>query len=146
VTIARAFAIAPDEPFSALDELTARRLRLLLQALWLGEGHRPTGILVTHNMLEAAFLADRIYVMGGRPASFSAVIEVDLLRPRRPANPALFDDHAGAGPRQTKKARHAIACRAPFPPASLARPKAGKSAQRNTMVLLPWTSTRSSRW
>lgn len=93
MTIARAFAIAPDEPFSALDELTARRLRLLLQALWLSEGHRSTGILVTHNMLEAAFLAERIYVMGGRPASFSAVIEVDLPRPRSPDDPALFEVH-----------------------------------------------------
>ena len=74
-----------DEPFSALDELTARRLRLLLQALWLNESQsRPTGILVTHNMMEAAFLADRIFVMGGHPARFSAVIEVNVRRPRDP--------------------------------------------------------------
>jgi NitT/TauT family transport system ATP-binding protein len=99
VAIARAFAIRPDvllldEPFSALDELTARRLRLLLQELWIAEDkHRPTGILVTHNMLEAALLADRIYVMNGKPARFSAVIEVDPPRPRDPDDPALFDVH-----------------------------------------------------
>lgn len=99
VAIARAFAIRPDvllldEPFSALDELTARRLRLLLQELWTEEdGHRPTGILVTHNMLEAALLADRIYVMNGKPARFAAVIDVNALRPRDPDAPALFDVH-----------------------------------------------------
>lgn len=99
VSIARAFAIEPDvllldEPFSALDELTARRLRLLLQAMWMsGEGPRPTGVLVTHNMLEAAFLADRIAVMGGHPAEIVRVIDVDVPRPRDPDDPALFDVH-----------------------------------------------------
>jgi ABC-type nitrate/sulfonate/bicarbonate transport system ATPase subunit len=99
VAIARAFAIPPDvllldEPFSALDELTARRLRMLLQDLWLDEAHpRPTGILVTHNMMEAALLADRICVLGGHPAHITAVIDVDLPRPRDPDDPALFAVH-----------------------------------------------------
>ena len=111
VAIARAFAVRPDvllldEPFSALDEFTARRLRLLLQDLWLEDARqRPTGILVTHNMLEAALLADRIYVMDGKPARIAAVIDVDLPRPRDPDDPALFEVHrrimralgAGAG-------------------------------------------------
>ena len=99
VAIARAFAVAPDvllldEPFSALDELTARRLRQLLQSLWLDDTRpRPTGVLVTHNMLEAAFLADRIAVLGGTPASVLDIVEVDLPRPRHPDDPGLFECH-----------------------------------------------------
>ncbi|OZI37119.1 hypothetical protein CAL29_01430 [Bordetella genomosp. 10] len=99
VSIARAFAVQPDvllldEPFSALDELTARRLRQLLQAMWLsGEGPRPTGVLVTHNMLEAALLADRIAVMGGSPAGIVRIIDVDVPRPRDPDDPTLFEVH-----------------------------------------------------
>ncbi len=96
VAIARAFAIEPeilllDEPFSALDELTARRLRILMQDMWLQAP--PTGLLVTHNMLEAAFLADRIVVLGGKPARTIATISVDLPRPRDPEDPELFVVH-----------------------------------------------------
>ncbi len=65
-----------DEPFSALDELTARRLRILMQDMWLEAP--PTGLLVTHNMLEAAFLADRIVVLGGKPARTIETISVNL--------------------------------------------------------------------
>jgi NitT/TauT family transport system ATP-binding protein len=99
VAIARAFVLDPDvllldEPFSALDELTARRLRLLLQELWLDDSRqRPTGILVTHNAAEAAFLADRIYVLGGAPACFTRIIEVPQPRPRDPEDPELFEIH-----------------------------------------------------
>jgi ABC-type nitrate/sulfonate/bicarbonate transport system ATPase subunit len=96
VAIARAFAIEPeilllDEPFSALDELTARRLRMLMQDMWLEAP--PTGLLVTHNMLEAAFLADKIVVLGGKPARTIATIEVNLPRPRDPEDPKLFAVH-----------------------------------------------------
>jgi ABC-type nitrate/sulfonate/bicarbonate transport system ATPase subunit len=96
VALARAFAIQPDvllldEPFSALDELTARRLRLQLQDLW-ARGS-PTGILVTHNMMEAAFLADRVVVLGRKPARIEEVITIDLPRPRVPDDPAIFDVH-----------------------------------------------------
>jgi len=96
VALARAFAIDPevvllDEPFSALDELTARRLRLLLQDLWLGQA--PTGLLVTHNTLEATFLADFIIVLGGPPASILAEIEIDRSRPRDSEDPYFFEIH-----------------------------------------------------
>ncbi len=91
--VARAFAVQPelvllDEPFSALDQLTARRLRLLLQDLWTA---RPrTGLLVTHNPLEAAFLADRVIVLEGRPARVHTEFAIDLPRPRAPEDPRVF--------------------------------------------------------
>lgn len=96
VALARAFAVRPevlllDEPFSALDELTGRRLRLLLQQLW--QQNPPTGILVTHNMQEAAFLADRIVVLKGKPAMAVEVIEVDIPRPRSPEDDRIFQIH-----------------------------------------------------
>ncbi|WP_381792372.1 ABC transporter ATP-binding protein [Streptomyces niveus] len=95
--VARAFAVEPelvllDEPFSALDQLTARRLRLLLQDLWTA-GPR-TGLLVTHNPLEAAFLADRVIVLDGRPAVIREEFTVGLPRPRLPEDPAVFDLHS----------------------------------------------------
>jgi NitT/TauT family transport system ATP-binding protein len=96
VAVARAFAIEPDlvlldEPFSALDELTARRLRLLLQDLWTD---RPrTGVLVTHNSLEAALLADRVIVLAGRPATVAHEYYLDTPRPRLPEDPELFALH-----------------------------------------------------
>jgi NitT/TauT family transport system ATP-binding protein len=94
--VARAFVVRPevlllDEPFSALDELTARRLRLLLQQLWLRAPR--TGLLVTHNALEAAFLADRVVVLGGRPAEVVREYRIDRPRPRSPEDPELFDVH-----------------------------------------------------
>jgi NitT/TauT family transport system ATP-binding protein len=96
VALARAFAIAPeflllDEPFSALDELTARSLRLLLQDLW-NQG-APTGMLVTHNMYEAAFLADRVIVLRDRPACIAETFIVDVPRPRAPEDPRFFALH-----------------------------------------------------
>jgi ABC-type nitrate/sulfonate/bicarbonate transport system ATPase subunit len=97
VAVARAFAVEPDlvlldEPFSALDELTARKLRLLLQDLWM---QRPrTGLLVTHNPLEAALLADRVIVLAGRPARIAAEYRVDRERPRSAEDPRLFELHS----------------------------------------------------
>lgn len=96
VAVARAFAVRPDlmlldEPFSALDDITGRRLRLLLQDLWL---RRPlSGLLVTHNPQEAALLADRVVVLSGRPAVVAQEHLIDLPRPRSPEDPALFDIH-----------------------------------------------------
>jgi NitT/TauT family transport system ATP-binding protein len=96
VALARAFAVDPeivllDEPFSALDELTARRLRLLLQDLLTGQA--PSGLLVTHNTLEAAFLADRVVVLGGPPARILDIIKVSRARPRTTEDPLFFELH-----------------------------------------------------
>jgi ABC-type nitrate/sulfonate/bicarbonate transport system ATPase subunit len=96
VAVARAFVVQPDvvlldEPFSALDELTARRLRLLLQELWL-DGTR-TGLLVTHNPLEAALLADRVVVLEPAPARIVQEHHVTAARPRSPEDEALFALH-----------------------------------------------------
>jgi ABC-type nitrate/sulfonate/bicarbonate transport system ATPase subunit len=85
VAIARALVIEPgvllmDEPFSSLDELTARQMRVSLLRIWQRE--QRTIFFVTHNALEAAYLADRVYVLSKRPATVLDVVRVDLCRPR----------------------------------------------------------------
>lgn len=92
VSLARALVIEPDvllmdEPFSSLDELTARRLRVEL--LEIVSTQRTTVLFVTHNALEAAFLADRICVVSPRPAHVVSEFEVPVARPRSPEDPAL---------------------------------------------------------
>ena len=85
VSIVRALVTKPkvllmDEPFSALDALTRGSLQDHLLALW--EAHRPTLVLVTHDVEEAAVLADRAVVMQPRPGRVFADIRIDLPRPR----------------------------------------------------------------
>ncbi len=91
--LARALAIEPDvllmdEPFSSLDELTARTMRSELLKIWQRE--RRTVLFITHNALEAAYLADRIYVLSARPASVIGEVQVGLPRPRDMDDPQLL--------------------------------------------------------
>ncbi|MBI4493441.1 MAG: ABC transporter ATP-binding protein [Chloroflexi bacterium] len=93
VAIARAFALEPnillmDEPFSSLDELTARGLRTELLALW--SQSRKTVLFVTHNAMEAVFLADHIMLMSTRPSTVLERVKVELPRPRSFEDPALL--------------------------------------------------------
>ena len=69
-----------DEPFGALDAFTREELWVAMQTLWLGQ--RFTAMLVTHDLQEAAFLADRIVVMSGRPGRVIDDIVVAFPRPR----------------------------------------------------------------
>jgi sulfonate transport system ATP-binding protein len=85
VAIARALAPRPkvlllDEPFSALDAFTRASLQEHVLDLW--DAFRPTLLLVTHDVEEAAFLADRVLVMRPRPGRFVAEIDLGLARPR----------------------------------------------------------------
>lgn len=85
VNIARAFGSWPelllmDEPFSALDEFTKEKLHEDLLHIW--RQTNKTIIFVTHNIQEAVFLSDRICVLSPHPGRLSAVVDVDLPRPR----------------------------------------------------------------
>jgi NitT/TauT family transport system ATP-binding protein len=70
-----------DEPFGALDPFTREELWDVVQALWLDK--RPTVILVTHDLREAIYLADTIYVFSPRPGRILSRTAVTLPRPRR---------------------------------------------------------------
>lgn len=85
VGIARALAIKPeillmDEPFSALDEFTKEKLHEDLQRIWAKTN--KTIVFVTHNIQEAVFLSDRVVVLSPHPGRVSAIVDIDLPRPR----------------------------------------------------------------
>lgn len=85
VNIARAFGIRPDiilmdEPFSALDEFTKEKLYEDLLRIW--RSTNKTILFVTHNIQEAVFLSDRVCVLSPHPGRLSAVVDIDLPRPR----------------------------------------------------------------
>lgn len=76
-----------DEPFSALDAFTRIKLQNEILALWQDSG--TTMILVTHDIEEAAYLADRIVVMGARPGRIRRVLDNPLSRPRNRVDPGF---------------------------------------------------------
>lgn len=69
-----------DEPFGALDQFTREELWAIMQDLWLSK--KLTVLLVTHDLKEAAYLADRICVMSARPGRILDDSPVDIARPR----------------------------------------------------------------
>ena len=90
VEIARALVVKPeilymDEPFSALDALM--NLRMRTELLRILEKERHTVLLITHDVEEAIYMADRIMVLSPRPTTIQAAFQVDLPHPRKLSSP-----------------------------------------------------------
>lgn len=91
--LARALVTEPqvlllDEPFSSLDAFTRMRLQDHLLAAW--ARYRPTLVLVTHDLDEAVYLADRVILFSDRPARVIDVLRVAPQRPRDRRDPSLL--------------------------------------------------------
>nr|HET7858166.1 ABC transporter ATP-binding protein [Caldimonas sp.] len=90
VELARALVVKPeilymDEPFSALDALM--NLRMRNELLRILDEERHTVLLITHDVEEAVYMADRVLVLSPRPTTIQASFTVDLPRPRRLSSP-----------------------------------------------------------
>ena len=84
--IVRALSFNPsvllmDEPFGALDAFTRDEMNMLVEEIWLET--KKTIVFITHNITEAVFLSDRIFVMSARPGRLVKTITVDFPRPRK---------------------------------------------------------------
>ena len=85
VNLARALAVDPDlllmdEPFSALDAQTREIMQTELLRIW--EEGRKTVLFVTHQIDEAVYLSDRVFVFARRPGRINEIVDIDLPRPR----------------------------------------------------------------
>jgi ABC-type nitrate/sulfonate/bicarbonate transport system ATPase subunit len=94
VELARALVVKPeilymDEPFSALDALMSLRMQTELRRI-LGE-ERHTVLLITHDVEEAIYMADRIMVLSPRPATIQTTFDVRLQHPRKLSSPEAQD-------------------------------------------------------
>jgi NitT/TauT family transport system ATP-binding protein len=84
-SIVRALSFDPsvllmDEPFGALDAFTRDEMNLMVEQIWLET--RKTIVFITHNIAEAVFLSDRVFVMSKRPGRLARTFEVPYARPR----------------------------------------------------------------
>ncbi|MFA5257428.1 MAG: ABC transporter ATP-binding protein [Opitutales bacterium] len=96
VSLARALSTAPglmlfDEPFAGLDSIRRDHMGEELLGVWAREGW--TALFVTHNVAEAAFLSERVHIMGGRPGRIVARYEVPFPYPRTAALRATPEFH-----------------------------------------------------
>ncbi len=97
VGIARSLAVGPDllcmdEPFSALDVLTAQGLRDEVLTLWHQDELPPSAVLmVTHNLEEAVYMADRVIIISQRPGRMISDMTIELPRPRDRKSPEFVD-------------------------------------------------------
>jgi NitT/TauT family transport system ATP-binding protein len=105
VAIARALVAEPevlllDEPFGSLDALSREQMNLELLRIW--RAQRVTAVMVTHDLREAIFLADRVLVMSPRPGRICAEVSVDLPRPR--TLDVMYTEFFGAISRRVREA------------------------------------------
>jgi ABC-type nitrate/sulfonate/bicarbonate transport system ATPase subunit len=97
VGIARALSLEPDillmdEPFSHLDEITAKRMRRDLIEIW--KESKVTILFVTHDLSEAAVLSDRILFLTQKPAKIHEDVRIDIPRPRKLHDEEFLNLHA----------------------------------------------------
>jgi ABC-type nitrate/sulfonate/bicarbonate transport system ATPase subunit len=90
VELARALVVKPeilymDEPFSALDALMSLRMQTELRRIL--EEERHTVLLITHDVEEAIYLADRIVVLSPRPTTIQTIFNIDMPHPRKLSDP-----------------------------------------------------------